>query len=160
MENNSALVFSSGNRCFGIEASIVVEIVYKQYISFQSTVVEPFFAVTKVRGLQIPVICTCQLLGMQKKKASCAGNLILLKVPIEGQLQIIGLMVDIVEGTLRYANSEVMGLSGLFKGDGVRRMIDGVVNNDKMPVYLLNVDRMIGIDLLADSGVKESASVA
>jgi chemotaxis signal transduction protein len=160
MENNSALVFSSGNRCFGVEASMVVEVVYQQYISFQSPVVEPFFAATKIRGQQIPVICTCQLLGMEKKKASCSGNLILIKIPIEGQLQIVGLMVDVVEGTLRYTNSEVMGLSGLFKGDGVRRMIDGVVYNDDLPVYLLNVDRMIGLDSLADSGVKESASVA
>jgi chemotaxis signal transduction protein len=156
MEKKSALVFLCGNRYFGIESSMVVEVLFQHYVVKQAHLKAPFFAVGRIDGEKIPIICSGQRLGLNKAAKACLGNVVLLKVDKGMEKQLVGLMVEAVEGTVHYTDNELTVADQMSFGG----MVDGFITCDGLDVNIIDLGALLGVDSCRQHEIHESSCVA
>jgi chemotaxis signal transduction protein len=156
MEKKSALVFLCGNRYFGIDSTFVVEVLFQHYVVKQSHLKAPFFAVGRIDGQKIPIICSGQRLGLNKAAKACLGNVVLLNIDKGMNGQLVGLMVEAVEGTVHYAANELSVVDQMSFGN----MVKGTITCDGLDVNIIDLGALLGADSFSQHEIHESSCVA
>lgn len=146
MEKQTALVFLVRNRLFGVESSLVHEVVLHHFIVRMNNGKSPFFAQARIKTDTIPLVCSCQQLGLTPPQPSCHGHIVVFKLQLNERQLKIGALVEGVEGLMSYTEDEVLPFAGSRKNSSFSGMMTGTVMCNNMPVYLLDASKFLGID--------------
>ncbi len=142
------LTFLLRDECFGISIDTVREII--EYGQLTTVPLMPDFVkgVINLRGDIVPVIDLSVRLGrstLELKKRTC---IIILEVPFEGQLAVIGAAVDSVSEVLEIGKDQIEAPPS-FGARLKAQFIQGVVNIEQSFVVLLHGDKVLSIEELA-----------
>jgi len=142
------LTFLLRDECFGLSIDTVREII--EYGQLTTVPLMPDFVkgVINLRGDIVPVIDLSVRLGrsaLELRKRTC---IIILEIPFEGQLAVIGAAVDSVSEVLEIDQDQIEAPPS-FGARLKAQFIQGVVNIEQSFVVLLHGDKVLSIEELA-----------
>ncbi|HZG22143.1 MAG TPA: chemotaxis protein CheW [Herbaspirillum sp.] len=148
IETRQFLTFLVGTECFAMPIVNIREIIEFGGLTEVPLMPEFLRGVINLRGSVVPVIDLSVRFGRAPTVEAKRTCIIIMELLQEGQLLLLGVMVDAVSAVLSIGVDRIEGRPSF--GAGIRAdFIEGMINVNERFVVVLDVQRVLSVDELA-----------
>ncbi len=151
-QTDKFLTFLLSGEVYGFEVMCIKELI--EYTTVTRVPLAPSFirGVINLRGSVVPIIDLAARLGKDSHEKTRRTCILVLEVHVEGEPVDIGVVVDAVNQVLDLSDNDIEATPP-FGSDIRPEFIQAMACVGKQFVYLLNVDRVLALEELADIDV-------
>ena len=153
------LTFSLGAEVFAFDVAKVREVL--ELIPITKVPQAPVYmsGVVNVRGSVVPVIDLRRKLGMGVAERSVNTCIIVIEVPLDGGMTVLGALVDSVQEVVEFESSQIAPAPRI--GTGVRiEFLNGIGKREDKFVLIMDIARVLSdedFQMLAEAGGDQKA---